>query len=50
MSVDAKFLEEILETLTDTVGGDWLLAGGSLVRLVFDDTRSTEDVDIARMG
>lgn len=48
--MEAKTLEEILSYLTDTLGGDWLLAGGALVRLSFDASRGTEDVDFARMS
>ncbi len=47
MAIESKFLTDVLTYLTETVGGDWLLTGGSLVRLEFDDTRSTEDIDLA---
>lgn len=47
--MDTKQIDEILTYLTDQLGGDWLLAGGSLVRLVFDGSRGTEDIDLARM-
>ena len=48
--MDAKTLEEILSFLSDDLGGDWLLTGGSLVRLVFDASRGTEDVDLVRIA
>jgi hypothetical protein len=47
--MEAKTIQDILTYLTDDLGGDWLLTGGSLVRLNFDDTRGTEDVDLVRI-
>jgi hypothetical protein len=43
-------VESVLRYLCDTLGGDWLLAGGSLVRLIFDARRGTEDIDLARVA
>ena len=48
--MEVKDVEEILDYLANTLGGDWLLTGGALVRLSFDASRGTEDVDLARMG
>jgi len=50
MSLDLEKTEEIVDFLTNHLGGDWLLTGGSLVRLKFDVSRGTEDVDIVRMS
>ncbi len=47
--MESKTLAEILGYLCDELGGDWLLTGGSLVRLEFDATRGTEDVDLVRI-
>lgn len=43
--MESKTLNEVLDYLGNELGGDWLLAGGSLVRLKFDATRGTEDMD-----
>ncbi len=40
-ALDSSQLEEILNYLTDGLGGDWLLTGGSLVRLNFDADRGS---------
>ena len=48
--IEAKLLEEIIEFLCEKLGGEWLLTGGSLVRLSFDATRGTEDVDLVRIS
>ena len=37
----------VLTVLLDEVGGEWILVGGGLVRLEFDENRSTHDLDIA---
>ncbi|MCM2276711.1 MAG: hypothetical protein NDJ89_01385 [Oligoflexia bacterium] len=47
--METRALEEILDYLCNDLGGDWLLTGGSLVRLEFDAGRGTEDVDLVRM-
>jgi hypothetical protein len=41
--MEATTLEKFLQYLIDDIGGDWLLAGGSLVRLIFDETRGAEE-------
>jgi len=48
--MDEQTLEKLLKNLVDEVGGDWLLAGGALVRLVFDANRGTEDIDLMRIS
>lgn len=47
--MDTKTINEILGYLCETLGGDWLLTGGSLVRLGFDGNRGTEDVDLVKI-
>ncbi len=47
--METQAVEEILNYLCEELGGDWLLTGGSLVRLSFDASRSTEDVDLVRI-
>jgi hypothetical protein len=47
--MESKTLDEILNYLCESIGGDWLLTGGSLVRLSFDASRGTEDVDLVRL-
>lgn len=37
-----KFLSEVTETLE----GDWLIIGGSLIAILIPDTRVTQDIDI----
>jgi hypothetical protein len=48
--MDEQTLEKLLANLVDEVGGDWMLAGGALVRLVFDANRGTEDIDLMRIS
>ncbi|MDR3608289.1 MAG: hypothetical protein P4M08_13040 [Oligoflexia bacterium] len=50
MGLSSKALDEIIAYLCDEIGGDWLLAGGALVRLEFDAERGTEDVDLVRVS
>jgi hypothetical protein len=40
-------VHKILEELCQTIGGDWLLVGGALVQIEFDEQRGTEDIDLA---
>ena len=47
--MDTLKIEEILTFLCEVLGGDWFLTGGALVRLNFDDTRGTEDLDLVRI-
>jgi hypothetical protein len=47
--IESKTLQEVLTYLKDELGGDWLLTGGSLVRLGFDSSRGTEDIDLVRI-
>lgn len=49
MEMDTNKLQSVLDYLCKEVGGDWLLAGGALVRLKFDASRGTEDMDIVRI-
>ena len=44
--IESKTVEEILNYLCNDLGGEWLLTGGSLVRLKFDAQRGTEDMDL----
>jgi hypothetical protein len=39
-------IEGLLEKICQTVGGDWLLVGGSLVQIEYDAERGTEDIDL----
>lgn len=48
--MDATRLQQILDYLCDELGGDWLIVGGALVRLLFDGTRGTEDLDLVRLN
>ena len=48
--MEAKQLDEIVDYLLNELGGDWLLTGGSLVRLSFDANRGTQDVDLVRIS
>lgn len=48
--MDSLTIETILDYLRNELGGDWLLTGGSLVRLSFDASRGTEDVDLMRIA
>jgi hypothetical protein len=50
MSVEAGQWAAISEHLCENLGGDWLLTGGTLVRLLFDAGRGTEDIDLARVA
>ena len=38
-----------LETICQKIGGDWLLLGGSLVRIDIDPNRGTHDLDIVKI-
>jgi hypothetical protein len=40
-------IRKILEELCQTIGGDWLLVGGALVQIEFNEQRATEDIDLA---
>lgn len=48
--METKEVEEILSHICQEIGGDWLLAGGALVKIEFDSTRGTEDIDIMRLN
>lgn len=48
--IDVKQLEEVMTYLCEELGGDWLLTGGALVRLNFDASRGTEDIDLVRIS
>ena len=47
--MDTSDIEKILNYLCQELGGEWLIAGGSLVRLAFDSSRGTEDLDLMRV-
>jgi hypothetical protein len=47
--VDSQTVEALLSDLCQNVGGDWLLAGGSLVLIEFGGGRPTEDIDIVNL-
>lgn len=47
--LDQPVVDEILTYLCEELGGDWLITGGTLVRLEFDSNRGTEDVDLVRL-
>jgi hypothetical protein len=40
-------IRKILDELCQTIGGDWLLVGGALVQIEFNEQRATEDIDLA---
>jgi hypothetical protein len=42
-------IQTVVRVLTEEVGGDWLLLGGTLTRLAYDPTRSTRDVDLVAL-
>ena len=48
--MEAATQEEILRYIVDDLGGDWFLTGGGLVRMSFDSTRGTEDLDLVRIS
>ncbi len=48
--MEASTQEEILRYLLDEVGGDWFLTGGGLVRMSFDASRGTEDLDLVKIS
>ena len=42
--------DRILEELCQNIGGDWLLLGGTLVQLIYDGERATEDIDLVHIS
>jgi len=48
--MDEVIIKEVVAYLCNDLGGDWFLTGGSLVRLKFDDTRGTEDMDFVQIS
>jgi hypothetical protein len=44
--MDVLKVESLLDKICQTVGGDWLLVGGSLVQIEYDANRGTEDIDL----
>lgn len=44
--LDRDRIDEILDALTESLEGDWLLVGGALVALWLEPRRVTEDIDI----
>jgi hypothetical protein len=48
--MESKTIDEILNYLCEELGGEWLITGGSLVRLSFDAQRGTEDLDLVRIS
>lgn len=47
--VDSEKLRQVLGGICQKIGGDWLLAGGSLVQLLFDSNRGTQDIDLVNI-
>jgi hypothetical protein len=47
--MNTNFVDETLNYLCNELGGDWLLTGGSLVKLLFDQARVTEDIDLVNI-
>lgn len=45
-TLDAKLLREFLRMAGDTLSGDWLLVGGTLLPAVGLDVRATVDIDL----
>jgi len=46
MPIERKKLDALLSQVCENIGGDWVLLGGALALLSFDDTRMTEDIDL----
>lgn len=40
----------VLDELCQSIGGDWLLIGGTLVQLWYNGARSTEDIDLLHIA
>jgi hypothetical protein len=47
--MESKTIDGVLTYLCEELGGDWFLTGGTLVRLNFDASRGTEDIDLVRI-
>ncbi|MEK6706436.1 MAG: hypothetical protein AABZ06_11680 [Bdellovibrionota bacterium] len=47
--MDKRGIIEIIDFLVNKLGGDWFLTGGALVKISFDESRGTEDVDLLRI-
>lgn len=48
--LDANRIRETLTSLLATLEGEWLLVGGALAALWFDERRVTEDLDLVGMS
>ncbi len=47
--MDPEKTKALIEEVCQTIGGDWLLVGGSLVQLEYDAERATEDIDLVQI-
>ena len=47
--MEHQTIEKLLALLCQEIGGDWLLAGGSLIQLEVNDARATEDIDLVNI-
>ena len=47
--MELEELKMALATICQNIGGDWLLLGGSLVRMDLDPLRGTHDIDIVKV-
>lgn len=45
--MDKSKVDKILRELSQNIGGDWVLLGGTLVQLQYNGERATEDIDLA---
>jgi len=48
--LDTVKTKEVLTYLCEELGGDWFLTGGTLVRLQFDASRGTDDIDFVQIS
>ncbi len=46
---DSQSIRALLERIADELRGDWLLVGGALVAVWFEQRRTTEDLDLIGM-
>lgn len=46
VSLDKRRIEEVIDAVTNSLHGDWLLVGGALVALWLEPRRITEDIDL----
>jgi hypothetical protein len=48
--MDPAKIEALLNEVCQTIGGDWLLVGGSLVQIEYNGGRATEDIDLVQVS